>query len=118
MAEPNGALGLLSGSVTDILNFLAAAAGLGTGSMGLVDATKAFRGGVSNVGFADIRRALDSFLEAASPNGTSFGKKEVLESLRSNWLNGVAKADQKAKAKALIHLGLTAASAPALARAT
>jgi hypothetical protein len=47
----------------------------------------------------------------------AFSEAELLEALKSNWINGVAKADQKAKAKALIHLGLTAGNATELAQA-
>jgi hypothetical protein len=41
-----------------------------------------------------------------------------METLRANWLNGVPTDDQKAKAKALIHLGLTQKNAPSLAKAS
>ena len=40
-----------------------------------------------------------------------------LQTLRANWLNGVAKADQKAKAKSLIHLGLTQGNTDQFAKA-
>jgi hypothetical protein len=118
---------LLSGQLSNILNFLTAAAGLGTASMGLVDATKAWNGGPSNFGFSHIKRALDPFLVAGTNATPATGqgqaaapaldKAQILETLKANWLNGVSKADQKAKAKALIHLGLTQGNAPALAAA-
>jgi hypothetical protein len=105
---------LLSGQLGNILNFLSAAAGLGTAAMGLVDASKAWNGGPSNLGFSHIERALGPFLVGRAP---ALGKAETLETLRANWLNGVPKADQKAKAKALIHLSLTQGNALSLARA-
>ena len=83
--------------------------------MGFVDALKAFEGGPSNFGFSTIRRTLRPFLPK-NANG-AFSEAELLEALKSNWINGVAKADQKAKAKALIHLGLTAGNAADLAKA-
>ncbi len=83
--------------------------------MGFVDALKAFEGGPSNFGFSTIRRTLEPFLPK-NANG-AFSEAELLEALKSNWINGVAKADQKAKAKALIHLGLTAGNAADLAKA-
>lgn len=52
---------LLDGSLTSILNFIAAAGGLGTAAMGLVDALKAFGGGPSNIGFKYIRSAVERF---------------------------------------------------------
>ena len=57
--------GMLSGELGNILNFLAAAAGLGTAAMGVVDATKAFGGGPSNFGFARIKTGIEPFLVKA-----------------------------------------------------
>jgi hypothetical protein len=107
----------LTGSLTNIVNFLTAAGALGTAAMGLVDATKVFGGGPSNFGFGYVENALEPFLAPLAEASPAFGKTQVLRTLRANWLNGVAKADQKAKAKSLIHLGLTKDSAKALARA-
>jgi hypothetical protein len=99
-----------------ITSILAAVGGLGTAAYGLVDACKAWGGGVSNAGFGFIRESVEPFLD---PGGVSqaFGKADILATLRANWLNGVAKADQKAKAKSLIRLGLTPAGASRLAAA-
>ena len=85
--------------------------------MGLVDTSKAFCGGPSNFGFGHVKSALEPFLAPLAEDLPAFGQTEILRTLRANWLNGVAKADQKAKAKSLIHLGLTKGSAPALAKA-
>lgn len=101
--------------IQSVGHIIAAVAALGTASMGFVDALKAFDGGPSNFGFATIKRTLAPFLPKQA-NG-AFNEANLIETLRSNWLNGVAKADQKAKAKALIHLGLTAGNAVALAQA-
>jgi hypothetical protein len=103
--------------ITSALTFLPAAAGLGTAAMGLVDSSKAFWGGPSNFGFGYIKTGLQEFLLAPQGVHGPFGKTQVLETLRSNWMNGVAKADQKATAKALIHLELTQGTAKALAKA-
>ncbi len=54
MADAAAATGLINGDLGNILNFLSAAAGLGTAAMGLVDATKTFCGGPSNFGFGYI----------------------------------------------------------------
>jgi hypothetical protein len=114
MGDPTGTL---TGSLTEIVNLLAAAGGLGTAAMGLVDASKVLGGGPSNFGFGYVAAALDPFLAALASGPPGFGKADILRTLRANWLNGVAKADQKAKAKSLIHLGLTKGSAQALANA-
>jgi hypothetical protein len=108
---------LLNGNLSNILNFIAAAAGLGTAAMGFVDSTKAFSGGPSNFGFGYIEKAVEPFLVGAPGAPTAFGSVETLQTLKANWLNGVAKADQKAKAKALIHLGLSQGNAGSLAAA-
>ena len=102
----------------NVINFIPAAGGLGTAAMGLVDASKYFDGGPSGIGFAGIAQALEPFLPAPdSPGGTAFGRAEVLATLRANWMNGVAVSDQKAKAKALVHLGLTTGNAGRFATA-
>jgi hypothetical protein len=50
--------------------------------------------------------------------GAAFGSAQLLATLKANWLNGVAKADQKAAAKSLIRQGLTPVNAERLAKAT
>ncbi|HEX4507158.1 MAG TPA: hypothetical protein VH722_15615 [Alphaproteobacteria bacterium] len=103
----------VTASLTNVVNFITAAGGLGTAAMGLVDALKAFRGGPSNLGFGYIGKAVHPFLPAGG--GTRFTGSDAMQTLKANWMNGVPTADQKAKAKALIHLGITPANAPALA---
>jgi len=103
--------------MVDIVSTVAAAGGLGTAAMGLVDASKAFWGGPSNFGFGYVADALDPFLAPLVGSSPGFSKAQILRTLKANWLNGVAKADQKAKAKSLIHLGLTTGSALGLANA-
>jgi hypothetical protein len=93
---------VLTGNIT---NLIAAAGGLGTAAFGLVDASKAVAGGMSNPGFGYIRQAVEPFVGTAtggSATPTAFGPASILATLRANWLNGVAKADQKAVAKSLI----------------
>jgi hypothetical protein len=114
MADPAN----LTGDLSNILNFISATAALGTATMGLVDATKAFGGGPSNFGFGFIRDALVPFLAQPAGGGAVFSEDGILQTLHAAWINGVPAADQKAKAKALIHLRLSPASAPAMAAAT
>ena len=101
--------------LTDLLNLIAAAAALGTAAFGLVDASKSIAGGMSNPGFGYVRTAIGKLLPAGA---AAFGRAQILQTLRANWLNGVAKADQKAAAKSLVRLGLTAGNAQQLATAT
>lgn len=107
--------GDLTDSLAKILNCLAAAGALGTAAFGLVDATKVIKGGMSNPGFGFIRDAVLSLIGPVAASRAVFGPAEIIETLRANWLNGVAKADQKAAAKALIRLMLTPATAEAMA---
>lgn len=109
---------LLNGQLGNILNLIAAIGGLGTAAMGLVDASKAFWGGPSNFGFKFIAQTINRFLPPATGGPTAFDGADILRTLKANWLNGVAVADQKAKAKALVHLQLSKGAAPALAALT
>jgi len=102
--------------IANIGNIIAAIAALGTASMGLVDALKVLgRLGPSNIGFADIRTQLTPFLPQQAVGAYNFDM--LLQTLRANWINGVDKSQQKAKAKSLIHLGLSKGNAARLAAA-
>jgi hypothetical protein len=106
-----------------------------------------FGGGPSLLGFGFIEDGLAPFLgthnppaavpapvpvpnQAVAPGGpglpdafppapphVAFGREQLVRTLKSNWINGVNKPDQKAAAKALIHLELTQYSAPTFAAA-
>jgi len=101
----------LDGSLQSFGNILAAVSALGTASFGLVDATKVYRGGVSNIGFGFIDNAIKPFVAALA----LVDANNPLATLKANWINGVAKADQKAAAKSLIRLGITKDTASELA---
>ncbi len=90
---------------------LAAISALGTAAFALVDATKAYRGGVSNIGYGFIQAAIEPYVAAL----LLVDAKDPYATVHANWINGVAKADQKATVKALIRLGLTPATATAVA---
>jgi len=94
---------------------------LGTASFGLVDALKVFGGGPSRFGLGDIRKVVTPFLKDVPPppgESASISSSALFSTLSSNWINGVALDDQKAKAKALIKLRLNSATAPDFAVAT
>ncbi|HEY1264979.1 MAG TPA: hypothetical protein VGF06_15730 [Terriglobales bacterium] len=102
---------------SQIGSIILAIGGLGTAAYGVVDVTKAFGGGVSNRGFDDIKKAVSRFF----PNGegsSALSLSSVLGTLRSNWLNGMALADQKSVAKALIKLNLNPGTSDAMAAVT
>jgi hypothetical protein len=111
--------GAMSG--LDLSKAALAIGSLGTAAYGVVDATKAFGGGISNRGFGDIKKVVSRFIPA-SPGGAddapALSLQSVLATLRANWLNGMALGDQKAIAKALVKLNLTRSSASGMAIAT
>ena len=103
-----------------VTQYIAVAAGLGTAAFALVDASKAFAGGVSNHGFDHIKEAVSGFFTSGGGETDPANPLDldgVLSTLRANWLNGTALADQKAIAKSLIKLRLNEASAGQLAKA-
>jgi hypothetical protein len=97
----------------DIGQIIAAVAALGTAAYGLVDTSKVFRGGISNVGYGFLRIALLPFREALE----LVDKTNPYAVAKANWLNGMDKTEQKTMVKGLIRLGLTKDTAPALAAA-
>lgn len=93
---------------------------LGTAAYGVVDVSKAFGGGVSNCGFGDIKGVISQFIPVSPGQNaaSALSQASVLRTLRANWLNGMALADQKSVAKALIKLNLNAGTAIGMAAAT
>jgi hypothetical protein len=102
----------------DLGNLVAAIGGLGTASFAVVDVSKIGRnGGVSNSGFSFIEAAVRRLFPNAgrAANGT---ERNLLDVLHGNWINGAPLGDQKAIAKSLIKLRLSAQTAGAFAAAT
>jgi hypothetical protein len=99
----------------DLSKIVMAIGALGTAAYGVVDATKSLGGGISNRGFGDIKKVVSPLIPAGGTSALSL--PSVLATLRANWLNGTALADQKSIAKALIKLNLTDASAKQMAAA-
>jgi len=108
----------------DLSKIVLAIGALGTAAYGVVDVSKAFGGGISNRGFGDIKKVIAQFIPASSPvvsgqnAASALSQSSVLSTLRANWLNGMALADQKSVAKALIKLNLNTTSAGGMAAAT
>jgi hypothetical protein len=99
-------------SLENVGSAIAAVAALGTASFGLVDASKGLWGGVSNIGWANVRDALSPFNDALRSDGHDW-----LTTIHANWINGLPKEDQKSSAKNLIRLGISAKNAASLAKA-
>ena len=105
----------------DLSKVVLAIGSLGTAAYGVVDTSKAFWGGVSNRGFGDIRKVISKLIPGSAKGDagtTALALPSALATLRANWLNGMAMADQKSVAKALIKLNLTKDSAKGMADAT
>ena len=106
-------------SKLDLPALVLAIGGLGTAAYGIVDATKALGGGVSRVGFGDIKGVLSKLIPRKQEGSPSaLGQESVLATLRANWMNGMAASDQKSIAKALVKLNLTTDTANELAKVT
>lgn len=97
----------------DLSKIVLAIGALGTAAYGLVDASKSFGGGISNSGFGDIKKVVSPLIPASG--NSALALTSVLATLKANWMNGMALADQKSIAKALIKLNLTAATAKQMA---
>ena len=94
---------------------ITAIGGLGTAAFGLVEATKVFGGGVNHIGFKGIRTAVTPLI----PSGANaLPPQKIIATLEANWFNGTDLGSQKAIAKSLIKLNLSAGNAPAVAAAT
>lgn len=102
-------------SLADVGAALAGLGALSTAAFGLLDATKAFWGGASNIGAPHIHKVMAPFAPALS---SALGADGWWPVLRDHWVAGVAKADQKAKAQALIKLGLNSGNAALVATAS
>ncbi len=90
---------------------LSAVAALGTAAFGLVDVTKPFKGGISNVGYSFISSALQPF----EPALRTINGEEPYAVVKANWLNGMGKTEQKAAARNLIRLGFNAQTTATIA---
>lgn len=104
---------------------ISAIGGLGTAAFGLLEALKPVVPAINHIGFGGIRRTVLSLTPpepAASGEGTqpinALPQGKVLESLESNWVNGNDLGSQKAIAKSLVKLHLSAGNAALLGIAT
>ncbi len=103
-------------NLSDLPQVVTAIGGLGTAAFGLVDATKAFGGGVNHFGFNAIKTTVTGLTPGQPTNALSQAK--IVATLKANWFNGTDLGSQKAIAKSLIKLNLSPGNAAALAAAT
>jgi hypothetical protein len=119
-ATTTAVLGLGDVRITQLVAVITAIGALGTAAFSLVDALKAFWGGVSNVGICGLRRVVGRYgaaLEAALGNSED-GKPEWRRVVRAHWINGRPREEQKAIVKSLIRLGLSKQTAASLGAAS
>jgi hypothetical protein len=101
-----------------LTHVITAIGGLGTAAFGLVDAAKSAFRGINRVGLKHIKQVVSDLTpEGAGAGGpvNALPQTNILQTLEANWVNGVDLASQKAIAKTLIKLHLSAASAATVA---
>lgn len=103
---------------------ITAVGGLGTAAFGLVDASKTTFGWINRIGLKHIKETVTSLTPDQTGDGlpakpvNALPRKNILETVEANWVNGTDLASQKAIAKSLIKLHLSAGNAAALAAKT
>jgi hypothetical protein len=109
-------------SKLNLADVVTAIGGLGTAAFGLVEAIKPVFGSINRMGLKHIQDTIASLTPDQTAPGTTaippntLPRKNVLDTIEANWVNGTAVADQKAIAKSLIKLHLSAGNAEALAK--
>jgi hypothetical protein len=97
---------------------ITAIGGLGTAAFGLVDAAKSAFRNINRVGLKHIKQVVSDLTPEGAGSGcpvNALPQTNILETLEANWVNGIDLASQKAIAKSLIKLHLSAANAAAVA---
>lgn len=100
---------------------ITAVGGLGTAAFGLLEAIKPVCPFINRIGFAGIRKTISALTPPEAGAGSPLNalpQVKVVQSLQANWINGNDLASQKAIAKSLVKLHLSAGNAAALAAAT
>jgi hypothetical protein len=102
-------------------HIVTAIGGLGTAAFGLLDAAKPVFPWINHIGFGRISGTVAA-LTPDDPNAkqpvNALPQNNILKSLLANWVNGTDLASQKAIAKSLVKLHLSAGNAQDLAVAT
>ncbi len=111
-------------STMQLTQIITAIGGLGTAAFGLVDASKSAFGFINRIGLKHIQLVVTDLtpdqtgagLQPTPPN--ALPRKNVLGTVEANWVDGTDLGSQKAIAKSLIKLQLSAGNAKALAAKT
>jgi hypothetical protein len=92
--------------------------GLGTAAFGLVDATKSAIPQINRIGLPHIQEVVGGLVPEGGNAGVAINalpRADILKTVQANWVNGSDLSAQKAIAKSLIKLHLTAGNAAAVA---
>jgi hypothetical protein len=96
---------------------IAAIGALGTAAFGIVDASKSGFPFINHIGLSHIRKTIESL--TPGPAGVnSLGRKQVLDTVEANWINGADLNRQKCTAISLIQGHMIATNATGLAQST
>jgi hypothetical protein len=112
---------LQSATLTQVTAAITAIGALGTAAFGLVDTSKLLPWLIPSSGFAFIRNLVKQLAppsEGTVPPRSALAAPAITDTLRANWVNGMALSDQKTVAKALIKFRLNEETAPKLATLT
>jgi len=107
-------------SQLSLTQIISAIGGLGTAAFGLLEAIKPVCPPINRTGFGGIKRTVSSLTPpeaGARPPINALPQAKVVQTLESNWVNGNDLGSQKAIAKSLIKLHLSAGNAATLAAA-
>jgi hypothetical protein len=96
---------------------ITAVGALGTAAFGIVDASKTAFSFINRIGLSHIRKTIE--LLTPGPAGVnSLGRRQILETIEANWINGADLSRQKCAAVSLIQGHLIATNASGLAQNT
>jgi hypothetical protein len=111
---------LQTATLTQVTTAIMAIGALGTAAFGLVDASKLLPWLIPSSGFGFIRGLVKQLAPPSItiPKSSALTVEGITDSLRANWVNGMALAEQKSVAKTLFKLRLNAETAPELALIT
>jgi hypothetical protein len=97
---------------------ITAVGGLGTAAFGLVETAKPVFGAINRIGLEHIQNVVTALTPeeiGASGPANALAQADILKTVEANWVNGADVASQKAIAKSLIKLHLSAGNAAAVA---
>lgn len=115
---------LVDPSAVDLSKIISAIGALGVAAFGLVDASKAAIPWINRIGLTHLQDTVANLTPDQSgaelPNKpiNALPRKNILETVEANWVNGNDLTAQKAIAKSLIKLHLSAGNAATLAANT